>query len=331
MTSPTLWDDAPLVHFTAFVTTPEFMLTGRRRPQDREPKPLSPESAAIYVFMFKQVAAWLLEIRKPFSALDQVDLHRFINRSVNDKRVLNSKIAYRYLRLLERCYEHLRLPRNPAQLAILGIDRAQMAKDAPRKALTDDQLAMFIAALPAEKERSRRVTAYDGWKRRRDRAMQIVMALAGLRVAEAIGLRLDEVGRQVNTEGGIELAITPEGKHATSYDHTVVLPREGVDEMNAWLRERAAMRFPGELVFPANLEGKPLNKATVYRQARATFERAGLDPTHVGGRTLRNTFALRQLKEGSSAGELKEMLGLALERSATDYLFAQVDPGTSSQ
>jgi site-specific recombinase XerD len=163
-----------------------------------------------------------------------------------------------------------------------------------------------------------------GWKRRRDRAMQIVMALAGLRVAEAIGLLLDEVGRQPDIDGALTLNITPEAKHRTSYEHTTTLPRAGVAELTAWLQEREALEIPGSLVFPANLEGEPLHKATVYRQTRATFERAGIAVSRAGGRTLRNSFAVQQLEQGMSRGELTTALGLALERSTEAYKYARL-------
>ncbi len=61
-------------------------------------------------------------------------------------------------------------------------------------------------------------------------------------------------------------------------------------------------------------------------QMRATFERAGMDLSRSGGRTLRNTFAKRQLDAGASPDELKDVLGLALERSAADYQLTRVRP-----
>jgi site-specific recombinase XerD len=258
--------------------------------------------------------------------VQQTDLLRFINRTVKGKSILNSKIAYRYLRLLERCYEHLEVTPNPAQDAILGIDRAHMTKDEAGRVLSEDQLERFFEALPAEAPGRRRNTAFDGWKRRRDRAMQVVIALAGLRVSEAIGLLVSEVGRQVSIDGSIVLTITPDEKHDTSHEHTITLPREGADELRPWLQEREAMAIPGQFVFPANLSGTRMTRKTVYVQMRATFERAGMDLARSGGRTLRNTFARRQLDNGASADELKDVLGLALERSAADYEFTRVKP-----
>lgn len=80
----------------------------------------------------------------------------------------------------------------------------------------------------------------------------------------------------------------------------------------------------GEFVFPANVDGGKMTKKTVYKQIRATFERAGMDTSRAGGRTLRNTFAKGQLDSGARPDELKDILGLALDRSAADYKFTRI-------
>lgn len=320
----TAWNTDPARAFKQFVSTTAFAETGKRVRADGTLRVLSAESAKIYNFMFTNVASWIREQGLSFATVTQHDLLRFVERTAKGKRVLNSKIAYRYLRLLERCYEHLDVAPNPAQQAILGIDRAHMAKDDAGRTLSEEQLERFFAALPAQAPGRRSHTPFDGWKRRRDRAMQVVMALAGLRVSEAVGLLLPEVGRQAALDGSILLTITPDEKHDTSHEHAVALPGEGVDELLPWLQEREAMAIPGQFVFPANLTGARMTRKTVYVQMRATFERAGLDLARSGGRTLRNTFAKRQLDQGTSAGELKDVLGLALERSAADYEFTRV-------
>jgi integrase/recombinase XerD len=320
------WDADPVKCFAGFVAAPDFVLTSSRQ-RDLIPKPVSPESAAIYKFMFGKFAAWMLDERLKMSTVTARDLHRFVQLAHDGHRDLNSKISYRYLRLLERCYEYLERSPNPAREAIVGVDRAQITRDAPMAALNADELERFLAALPGQRADDDGKAA--GWKRRRDRAMQVVMALAGLRVAEAIGLLVDEIGRQADVEGGIVLSITPEHKHPTSYEHTTTLPKEGVAELTAWLKEREALGIPGALVFPANLEGEPLHKATVYRQVKASFERAGLAVPRAGGRTLRNTFASQQLRQGTPQSELTTTLGLALERSAEAYKYARVNEETS--
>lgn len=315
------WDRRPVDMFADFVVTTAFVETSSRQ-RGAVSLPISPESAAIYRFMFGKFAAWLPERGLKLSTVSSSDLKEFVLLSRRGKRDLNSKIAYRYLRLLERVFEYLGRAPNPARQAIVEADQALMTKDAPMTALDADQLGRFLAALPAARDEERASGAH--WKRRRDRAMQVVMALSGLRVAEAIGLLVDEVGRQADVDGGIELAITPEAKHPTSYEHSVILPALGVAALFDWLKERAALEIPGGLAFPANLDGEPLHKATVYRQVKATFQRAGIPVSHAGGRTLRNTFAFQQLRQGTPQDALTTALGLALERSTEAYRHARV-------
>jgi integrase/recombinase XerD len=328
MKNLTSWDSDPVRAFKKFVGTDAFVKTAQRFPADGMLRSVSGESARIYISMFSNVSTWITDQGKTFSTVTHGDLARFVNRVDGDKRVLNSKIGYRYLRLLERCYQHLGVIPNPAQQAILATDRTDLPKDDAGRTLSPDQLQRFFDALPADPTRRRRVTAFDGWKRRRDRAMQVVMALAGLRVAEAIGLLVHEVGHQVALDGSVELTITPEEKHDTSYKHITPLPHEGVAELRRWLDERERMvkelALPGLFVFPANVLGGKMTNKTVYKQIRATFERAGLDMSRAGGRTLRNTFAKGQLDNGASPDQLKDVLGLALERSAADYKFTRI-------
>lgn len=320
------WDADPVSAFKSFVVTLDFAATAKRLPADGRIKTVSGESEKTYTFMFQNFANWIAERHKTFSTVGQDDLKQFIHRSTEHGRVINSKIAYRYLRLLERCYQYLEIVPNPAQQAILSTEGSEIMKDAASRALSEDQLRRFFDALPSDRPRLRHMTPFDGWKRRRDRAMQVVMALAGLRVSEVIGLLIHEVGQQSDIDGAIALTITPTEKHDTSHEHVAKLPARGVAELTTWLKERAEMEIPGNLVFPANTEGRKMIKKTVYMQVRATFERARIDLSRAGGRTLRNTFAQRALVGGAKPKELKDTLGLALERSAADYRFARSKP-----
>lgn len=311
------WDADPIKEFSAFVRDMAFVKTSRRRrPEGIEPKPISGESAEIYTFMFQKFAHWMKEEGITMSTVDGPALYAFLDlRREDGEPELHSRIAHRYLRLLERCYEYLAVQPNPAQAAILDAARTSksLGRDLEMAVLTSDQQAQFIAALPG---------LHESWKRRRDRAMQLTMLLGGLRVAEVIGLQLDEVGKQPNLDHSLDLALTPTGKHQSSYQHVTRLQAQGATALLAWIEERMLMPVPGQLVFPANLRGDPLDKATVYRQVKATFTRAKLPITRSGGRTLRNSFAVQELDD-VSIDELTEHLGLALPRSTEIYVNAK--------
>lgn len=317
MSQISVWDLDPVTAFDAFVRSPQFIATSRRRRvADVEPEPVSDESAAIYRFMFHKFASWMDGRNLTMSTVDGQALFGFLNQRNDDgSRQLNSRIAHRYLRLLERCYEHLALRPNPAQATILDAARTatSLGRDREMTVLTSTQMDQVMAALPTQ----------DGsWKRRRDRAMQCLMLQAGLRVAEVIGFQMSEASPQIELDGSLALELTPIGKHQSSYKHTARLRAEAVPELLGWLDERRRMSIPGSFAFPANFRGEPLNKATVYRQVKATLERAGIDVARSGGRTLRNTFAVQELDQ-RSIEELTQQLGLALPRSTEIYVNAK--------
>jgi site-specific recombinase XerD len=156
------------------------------------------------------------------------------------------------------------------------------------------------------------------WKRRRDRAMQAMMLGAGLKVSEVIGVYTENVHEKEST-GSIPITISPGSAGGIVRWHQTQLRPFAAPEVLQWLEERIALKVPGPLLFPAALEGGRLNKATVYRQVKATFERAGIDVARLGGRTLRNAFAVRELKAGESIELVGEFMGHRKRRSTEAY------------
>ncbi|WP_075790970.1 tyrosine-type recombinase/integrase [Massilia putida] len=306
MNDPKQWDANPVASFDTFIQGPEFGRTSHRLGLT-EPKPVSNKSAHIYRSMFGKFALWLARENKAFTRVVEQDLIRFIsqNRAHGEQ---NSLISRRYLRLLERCYHHLQIRPNPATAALqVAGANGYIAQDHGMQVLDASDIAAFVNALPplSPPGPNRAGRPPKAWKRRRDHAMQATMLFAGLRVAEAIGLRLSEVNDPFDGafgDDGIVLALSPEGKHDTSHAHDTVLRAYGAQALRTWLREREALGVKGDLVFPGDLAGKPMSAVTVYRQVRATFGRAGIDVDHNGGRTLRNTFAVEELREGRTRG-----------------------------
>lgn len=319
------WDANPVASFKAFVQTAEFARTSRRFGK-ADPAPVSSKSATIYGFMFSKFAKWLVAEKKTFSHVNEQDLVRFISQ-LRRSGEQNSDITERYLRLLERCYAHLKIAPNPATSATkLASENFYLAKNQGTEALEQKQIDAFVAALPSFDQtgpnRSGRLPK--GWKRRRDHAAQAAMLFGGLRVAEVIGLHIDEVDDAFK-HGPIRLQIKPEDKHDTSYEHDTMVYDYGADALRRWLVERLVVDakgnriLAGDLVFPGDQTGKPMSKVTLWRQVKATFARADLDVNRTGGRTLRNTFAAQELKNGRTKSDVKKYLGLALERSAELY------------
>lgn len=302
-----IWDQDPIAAFEQFLLSPAFAQTAKRAAP-----PVSAASAQVYQFMFGRVAKWMRTHGRKFTLLQPSDLVEFLSSRDARGRPLQSKIIYRYLRLLERCYEHLEQTPNPASTAIVILGANRPARDREMVALSPMQSDQIIAAKPE----------LTSWKRQRDRAMQLVMLCAGLRVAEAIGLLTREVSPVTEADGTVRIRLTPSGKQPTSRLHETYLQQAAVEEVRAWIAERERLGFPGDLLFPADDAGTPLHKSTVYRQSRSALKEAEVAMSHVGGRTLRNGFAVAELRAGTPEETMRKRLGLARGLALESYLGA---------
>ena len=301
------WDQDPIAAFTQFLSSAAFAQTAKRAAP-----PVSAASAEVYQFMFGRVARWMRTHGRRFSSLRPGDLVEFLSSRDARGRPLQSKIIYRYLRLLERCYDYLEQTPNPASTAIVILGANRPARDREMVALSPVESGQIIAAIPEA----------TSWKRQRDRTMQLVMLCAGLRVAEAIGLLVKEVATVPEADGTLRIRLTPTGKQPTSRAHETFLQQAAVEEVLAWIATRRKLAFPGDLVFPADDTGKALHKSTVYRQSRSALKDAEVAMSHVGGRTLRNGFAVAELRAGTPEETLRKRLGLARGLALESYLGA---------
>jgi integrase/recombinase XerD len=335
---PDLFDDAanawrldPQKAFEAFVVSPEFLALSKRLPkhnngdtQDTRPKPIRKSSALVYIAMWTRFLRWLVTTAPGRTAFDlgSDDLMSFLEHRDQGKRVLQgATIRRQYLTLFERVFTHLRVDPNPAVHASFNVfknRRALLGANQPKASLSETDQVAFMRALPTAGPIEER-NPTSGWKRRRDRAMQAMMLGAGLKVSEAVGLYTRNVG-ETDSTGSVPVSVSPASAGGTVRPHQTQLRPFAVPEVLAWLRERRALRIPGELLFPATLDGGRLNKATVYRQVKATFARAGIEISRQGGRTLRNTFAASELKAGESIELVGEFMGHRRRRSTEHYI-----------
>lgn len=322
-----IWRDDPLEAFKAFVLSPEFVKLGRRKAEykngSEHPVPVRSSSAEVYIVMFAKFARWMANQQITLFSLTSDDIRKFLDAGTvtrdGFKKELNSAISLRYVRMLERVFLHLKVMPNPAQAAMFDAFKAGQAigKDANKVVMTQAQQQAFMAALPNATKEGEQGDLHRGWKRRRDRAMQAMMLGAGLKVSEVIGIYTSNLGK-IEETGSMPIFIAPASTAGASRSHQTQLRPFAVAEVQAWLKERRSMRIPGRLLFPATLQGGTLDKATVYRQVKATFARAGIDLQRQGGRTLRNSFAVRELKT-ETVEHVGELMGHRIRKSTLHY------------
>lgn len=325
------WRTDPQKAFDAFVTSSDFLALSRRRSKDAEGAtqrksngPIRASTAHVYMTMWSKFLRWSASNKLSLFDIASSDIMAFLEQhDVNGKRVLQgSTIRRQYLTLLERVYTHLQVRPNPATHVCFDIFKHRnselLGKDAPKATLSDAEQIAFMRALPSAEAVNEKDPIH-GWKRRRDRAMQALMLGAGLKVAEVVGIYTESIGEKVVT-GSVPITISSAATGGTVRAHQTQLRPFAVVEVLQWLRERRSLKVPGRLLFPATLDGGRLDKATVYRQVKATFLRAGIDVTRRGGRTLRNSFAVRELEAGESIELVGEFLGHRRRRSTEQYV-----------
>lgn len=324
-----VWVTRHIDAFGAFIRSEAFVELGRyaerRRVAGKPIRPLKAESAAVYLHMFKNYLRWLDSRKLRLHNVSPADLMAFLDAPHIDEnnrvRKVQSLIRVRYLRLLERVYIHLNIIPNPAQHAAFNIYKTTATgQDKPKAFLSEDEQARFLERLPMAPAFDPDDAAAVSWKRRRDRAMLAMMLGAGLKVSEVLTLRLDQIGNK-EPDGSMRVSFPPATPKGIG--HETVLRPFAVKHVIPWIEERRARKIPGspQLLFPATLQANTvLHKATVYRRVKATFEQAGIDVERMGGRTLRNSFAVRELESGTSIELVKRFMGHQELRSTEKYL-----------
>jgi site-specific recombinase XerD len=318
------WDTDPRVAFAALVTTPAFvrLRRGTQACAMSQPQVLRSQSAHVYIAMFGRFHQWMLSQDLQLRRIDKQAIAQFLQTRNRCGRPMASGIRLRYVRMLERVYDHLGMSPNPARQAAMDLFATPGAagRDRSKAWLADADQAKFMAALPDP------VT----WKDRRDRAMIAMLLGAGLTVGEVIRIRVADVSVQQD-RGSVWVDVNP---HATAGElhrqHRALLRDFAVDDVLAWCGERTAIGIRGDLLFASTRSGKAMNPSTVFRKVKANFARAGLDPGRRGGRTLRNSYARRELLAGGATRgtieHVTELLGLHEQRSTLRYLTGGIVP-----
>jgi len=148
----------------------------------------------------------------------------------------------------------------------------------------------------------------------RDRALFELIYGAGLRVSEAVTLRLADLRLP-------EQVIRVTGKRGKT--RTVPLPDETVRWLSTYLDQGRGrlQRQPRDLVILSDT-GKPMARQTAYHRLDRMAVAAGLE-AHVSPHVLRHTYAVHLLKGGADLRAVQELLGHA--SVATTQVYTHLD------
>lgn len=305
--SESTWLTSPQEAFVAWLLAPDFVVT-----KAGDTQPLRESSVVVYRAMGSKFIRGVLlgedgQIAKTWRDIDAADIKSFLIR--ND---LKRGIRNRYVRLLERLFDHFVakgiVTGNPARgLAIREPSNSIQHNDKTQWLSEAQQLAV-VGALPEP----------ESWKDARNRALIAIVLGGGLKVSEVIKLTVGATGPR-QEDGSLHIDIVPGG--AGRRHRTRVAPFAAAI-LADWMATRKGLNIPGELLFPAKLGGGTLHPATVYRQVAAVLTQAKIDPNLIkrrGARTLRNTFAIKELEAGNPPELVGEYLGHRADRSTRYY------------
>lgn len=326
------WRSQPSVAFASFIASAEFMQLGKRELAGRAANPeafsgattptIGAASAKVYGAMFSSFTNYLeafpgpAPIRVPDATASHISGFMAASERTDNVRI-------RYIRLLERVYEHLvrrsLILENPVHKIAARVisDKDSCVPELPTAFVSKyDQANIVESMIQAVRDRG-------DWRSVRDAAIAAVLLGAGLKVYEATAMRTQWV------HGRFPDYVIEVPQVGISRVHRIPLAPFAADCLNSWMDLRRDLSLVQPLMFVGSLkEGRlqsaagALDKSTVYRRIKAILVAAGVDVPRMGGRTLRNTYAAKALSDGASPELVEERLGLRESKSMERYLTA---------
>ena len=283
-------------------------------------KKFARSTAKVYGYMWGRLMSWMSEKGLPLDALQSRDLQGFL-----DGQGLTKHHRYRYVRLVERIYDHLAVLRpglqNPGSKA--AVEKVGRGMNAPTAFLDKQQRGQLIKWLSKSDipqmdalERAAR------WREIRDRAIAGAILGGGLKGVEVRGMSVSNI-----LSDGEWLEVW----NAAGRKHRTRLAPFARELLARWVTVRREMRIPGRLLFPSAPTGAAMTRMTLYRIVHRQLEAAGITlASREAPQTLRNTFAAIQFDAGESDAVVTEYMGLQEVYSATRMRLSYLQGGAAA-
>jgi site-specific recombinase XerD len=259
----------------------------KRMIEDMRMRDYSEHTISAYVSAVYRLAAFY---RRSPDRLGREEIRAFLVDLVEEQRVAWSyykqvlaalRYFYRYVLRRGEVVEDVRGPRVQKKLPIV---------------LSPQEVAQFFQAIPSLKHRTILMLAYG----------------AGLRVGEAVRVRLADIDRQR------KVLRVSRGKGRKDR-YTVLSPAllEMLDRY-CWAAQ------PQDLLFTTRSTGRPITASTVQRVCKRAQQDAQIDKT-ITPHTLRHSFATHLLEGGANLRVIQVLLGHASPRTTAVYTHVSTD------
>lgn len=343
------WETNPVGAFEGLLASAEFVALGRRDLTSRKRgdtaratqaasgdtagavAPVSAKSAQVYLAMFRSYVNHLATIDVLVPQAQAEHIVGFI-----EAKDRTTGVRHRYIRMLERVHEHMLrrgiVRSNAASIAapiLLAAPKQARRRELPTAVVNAPERAGLAESVV------RSMLQHDDWRSVRDATMAAILLGAGLKVYELVAMRTTWL-TGIHPNYVVEIPAI-----GVSRPHRVPLTPLAADCVRTWLNCRLQHDFRQPLMFVNSLTegrlpyvplvskvtGAPktsagLDASTVYRRMKAIMKAAGIEAPRMGGRTLRNTYAVTELAGGQPAELVEERLGLREKKSLGRYVAA---------
>jgi integrase len=210
--------------------------------------------------------------------------------------------AMRYARLMEAVFAH-RGEFNPAAGLSTRLERPR--RPVPT-AVNVDQAEKLLSIEPTS------------WLSIRDLALAAVALGSGAKPGELATLTVTD----------IHLDEIPPFFTVATHGRVRAVPLAPVarEPLKAWMAVRQMGRLPDGPVFCSG-SGAALSPSALWRACARVFKAADVEARHIGGQSLRNAFAIRQLRLGKPVTVVRDWLGHKQTESTLVFKRLIVNPG----
>jgi len=276
-------------------------------------------SVAVYRSMWTALAAWCVGRGLQLDALKAAHLEAYLlSRGGADE--LSARYAWRLLSLADEVLSHRAracgVPRNSAAHDLLmATPEWRHANAADKTPLPDHLNAHEARALvswlldPASGADAAGAPAHT-WQALRNRTAVALQLGAGLTPGDIRAALLTGVVCDGPRAATVPWKIRVPAHGSIPAREAPIAPWAG-RLLRTWLDTRSALQIGGAALFPASRNGRAWGKVAQYTAAKAVLAAAGMADAEGGSFKLRHTFALRQLRRGSSADQVAQWMGLS--------------------
>lgn len=259
----------------------------QRMLQDMQMRNFSPHTQAAYIRAVAQLAGYY---RRSPDQLDREEIRAYLLHVIEQRRCAAS--TYNQVRCALRFFYQVTLDRTWV------MERIACQKTGKRLPviLSRQEVAQFLAAI----------------RRLKYRALFMTIYAAGLRVSEAVGLKVSDI----DSRRMVLRICQGKGKQ----DRYVMLSPKLLEVLRAYWK---AYR-PDAWLFFGKDKARPLQRQTVHLGCQRIARRAGLSK-RVSVHTFRHSFATHLLEAGTDLRTIQALLGHRHPRTTALYTFVSLE------